>query len=405
MTEDTVHFSMLPRFFVVCFYKDGKGFSKAIAKLETRLKEKTSLPIDHIKAIAWEPFKFRTYDVLGFLEIQIEKIPLETKVQPKAIYEISCMVDSILAELNTEFQDHVLFDLENPPYLTSVAHGWSGKNVPVWDRKTLEEHKVSVGKWVQFYSGQWPDYSEELWLSRIADNLSSRLTEFHFIRNNSAFIYIPEEGYEEYRPYMDDHFVYQIIRVKALVFSFYVLNEEIDSLNNKIDQLDEGPLKTLEEEIRRVTKFSDSLAVLSAHLFKQRIINRRAHSKLILNTCLETFDLELIQFQVSEKTDRLKARLEEARSTQRAKLSSQQKKWLMILNAMLSSQVAFSLRDRVIEQCDWTPGQFGYEFFTWGTWILVVLVALIAIIGLSYTWLSRYLGVFKPRKNVVLRMD
>ncbi|GAG54096.1 unnamed protein product, partial [marine sediment metagenome] len=54
----------------------------------------------------------------------------------------------------------------------------------------IEKYKKVIGSWTEIYSGQWEDYSETLFNKRIENNLSNRLSELHFLRRNSGFIYM-----------------------------------------------------------------------------------------------------------------------------------------------------------------------------------------------------------------------
>ena len=217
--------------------------------------------------------------------------------------------------------------------------------------------------------------------------------------------------------YMQSYFIHQIISFKALHFSFYVLNEEIDNTNNRLTRLDTVPLKILETEIASVEVLDRLVARLTDKLLKERIINRRSHSKKVLETCLTIFEIEILTRQTKEKVDRLKSQLIDARAIQQDKISSQQKTWLLLLNLIFGSQILFTIGGTIKNQL--APANNGflrnllgqslsntlyYGLIDQLTLVLILIIAGVAIIGLLYTFLIKRLGVFskkgmKPTKD------
>ena len=59
---------------------------------------------------------------------------------------------------------------------------------------------------------------------------------------------------------MEQYFIHQILRVKALAFCYYVLNLEIDDSNSRLESQVNPPLVVLEKEIDYVSKLERSLA-------------------------------------------------------------------------------------------------------------------------------------------------
>ncbi|GAH97758.1 unnamed protein product, partial [marine sediment metagenome] len=64
-----------------------------------------------------------------------------------------------------------------------------------WTEENINKYKKSIGTWAQVYSGQWIDYSDELFERRTRKNLSNRVTELHYIHRNSRFIYMAQKNY------------------------------------------------------------------------------------------------------------------------------------------------------------------------------------------------------------------
>lgn len=89
------------------------------------------------------------------------------------------------------------------------------------------------------------------------------------------------------------------------------------------------------------------------------------------------------------KIDNLQQALSSEREVHQARLSDQQKRWLLILNLLLGSQIAFTLRDQIIDQLALSDDHWLVFALDIGVWGFVVIAALIAAGGLLYTWLSR----------------
>ena len=418
MAENALNFSIMSRFYIVCFYTKSETLGLVKTKIFDQLTALSPYPIGSIQLVDVTTFKFRTYSFLGYFEIRLQTIPLERNTQPTDLLAISHGIENIVTDINTHFTETIFLDTYDPPYVINIAENTI---TPLhWSEENIKTYKMSLGKWIEFYSGQFMDYSPELYQARIGNNLSNRLSEVHFIRINSAFIYMlfdwwnnPQGGGE----YMQTYFIHQIISFKALHFSFYVLNEEIDNTNNRLTRLDTVPLKILETEIASVEVLDRLVARLTDKLLKERIINRRSHSKKVLETCLTIFEIEILTRQTKEKVDRLKSQLIDARAIQQEKISSQQKTWLLLLNLIFGSQILFTIGGTIKNQL--APANNGflrnllgqslsntlyYGLIDQLTLVLILIIAGVAIIGLLYTFLIKRLGVFsqkgmKPTKD------
>ncbi|MHA2495107.1 MAG: hypothetical protein ACXAEI_06450 [Candidatus Hodarchaeales archaeon] len=204
---------------------------------------------------------------------------------------------------------------------------------------------------------------------------------------------MPSTGFDRFMPYMDQYFIEQILRVRSLLYCYNLLNDEIDNLNRRFPELQQSPLVEIENEIGRVEDLDRLIQELASRVFKERIINRRAHSKKVLNVCFDLFQIELVSKEIEEKIVKLQQALSSEREEQQTRLSNQQKKWLLILNLLLGSQIAFTLRDNIKDQFSLGKDDLLVLLLDLGVWGFVVIAALIAAGGLAYTWLSKRINL------------
>ena len=147
--------------------------------------------------------------------------------------------------------------------------------------------------------------------------------------------------------YMEKYFILQILRTKALLLSFYVLNDEIDKSNKFLHSLKDPTLKQLQKEVEGITKKKVLIDNLNDELIKEQMMNRRAHSKKTVQTCLELYSINFVREETNYKFQRLQQELDNERAEQQQKFSDSQKKWLLILNVLLGSSVIFTVVDKI----------------------------------------------------------
>ena len=143
------------------------------------------------------------------------------------------------------------------------------------------------------------------------------------------------------------------------------------------------------------------------------MMNRRAHSKKTLETCLELFSIPFVREETTNKVQRLQQELDNERADQQQKFSDSQKKWLLILNILLGSSVLFTLVDKIKtnylieghELYNLLGPDISKFFSNWAEPIILVFLGLIAIIGgsgLAYNFLKRQIG-FRTVINFIKR--
>jgi hypothetical protein len=389
MNENTLEFEFESSFFITCFYKD----EEILQLFKRELPSQFNVSDPKIALITYKEinsFNYREYNHLGFIQIDLQrKTPTP---EPVVFLQMSQTIEKFCEKMNTKYPQRILLDRMNPPYMVNIAIkvNYSGETNPIsieWTKENILKYKKSLGKWIEVYSGQWSDYSDELFLSRIQNNLSNRLSEVHFIRTNSAFIFIAEEELNKYMPYMKSYFIGQILQVRALLFSYFVLNREIDIINRRFSEL-KSSLPAIENEIVLVEDFERLVEKLASQVFNERIINRRAHSKKVLNTCYTLFQIELTSTTIQEKINNLQSSFHSVQEKHKTNIASQQIIWISILTILTGSQVMFALKDKILELLGFAETDSTAIFIDNTLWILLGVVLVISVGFLVWTFIS-----------------
>jgi hypothetical protein len=389
MSENTLEFEFESSFFITCFYKD----QEILQLFKKDLPSQFDVSDPEIKLISYKEinsFDYREYKHLGFIQIDLKRIA--STPEPGVFLQMSQTIEKFCEKMNTKYPQRILLDRMNPPYMINIAvkamhSGETNPSSIEWTKENILKYKKPLGKWIEVYSGQWSDYSNELYLSRIQNNLSNRLSEVHFIRTNSAFIFIAEEELNKYMPYMKTYFIEQILQVRALLFSYFTLNKEIDDINRRFSEL-KSSLPAIENEIVLVEDFERLVEKLASQVFNERIINRRAHSKKVLNTCYTLFQIELTSTTIQEKINNLQSSFNSVQEKHQTKIASQQIIWISILTILTGSQVMFALKDKILGLLGFVETDSTAIFIDNTLWIFLGVVLIISVGFLVWTFLS-----------------
>ncbi|MFW9896310.1 MAG: hypothetical protein ACFFD7_10940, partial [Candidatus Thorarchaeota archaeon] len=193
----------------------------------------------------------KIYDTLGFFQFDVEYYRNDPrkkeKISSNFIQQIPQIVVNILQEYSEKEENiGIIFDLESPIYVF-VTSDKTSPEVIEFTQENIEKHKKTIGYWTEIYSGQWEDYSESLYDRRIENNLSNRLSELHFIRRNSGFIYMAEENYANFfDSYMKEYVLTPTPKMRTVLFAFRSINESLDLLFLKTQSEGFKDLNTIE---------------------------------------------------------------------------------------------------------------------------------------------------------------
>ncbi|MHA1461221.1 MAG: hypothetical protein ACTSO8_07040, partial [Promethearchaeota archaeon] len=144
----------------------------------------------------------RAFNTLGFFQFKVEHYhdqpSKKETLEPMLIQQIPyLLLDDLKDFFRDTIHDEIFIDTESPVYVFLTSNNIKPSTIE-WTQENIEKYKKLIGDWTEIYSGQWEDYSDTLYTKRIENNLSNRLSELHFIRRNSGFVYMIEESYEKY---------------------------------------------------------------------------------------------------------------------------------------------------------------------------------------------------------------
>ncbi|TET09203.1 MAG: hypothetical protein E3J86_08815, partial [Candidatus Thorarchaeota archaeon] len=173
---------------------------------------------------------------LGVLKIQTDLG--HAQIDIKDIQNVSIRLSKVLMENFSDLNQlgRIMFDIDSPLYVV-LSTDKTDPKVETWDAPTILRYKKALGPYLGLYSGQWPDYSDELYNRRIENNLSNRTTELHFYARNSAFIYIEGEGYERFWNYVEEVMDPPLVRARGVIFVMLKLQELIQRFLQELPDL------------------------------------------------------------------------------------------------------------------------------------------------------------------------
>ena len=246
------------------------------------------------------------FNTLGYFQFEVEHYkddPQRKKsLKPMLIQQIPFLVLNILKEYNRKFgNDGFRFDSESPIYVFVTSNGSEPNNI-VWNSENIEKYKKFIASWTEIYSGQWEDYSETLFNKRIENNLSSRLSELHFLRRNSGFIYMAEDNYEKFfESYMKQYVIDPTPKLRAVLFALRSINESLDLIFLKTQTQGFQGIKIIQQKIRNLRLLRGMIQTTLSAIYNELDYNRRPHYTSVLKHLLTEFELGNIVERINQK--------------------------------------------------------------------------------------------------------
>lgn len=341
-----------------------KELEKTITYLEKHphAEEKKSILIQMTKSITiecdWEPFfqnfpyvdennpytednKDLMYNTLGYFKFEVEYFKNEPynkeKVTPDLIQQIPHIVLDILKEFGAKKENQfLLLDTESPIYVFVV----STKTTPIevqWDKQNINKYKKDLGYWTQFYAGQWRDYSEDLFERRVKKNLSNRLSELHYIKRNSGFIYMAERNYETEFLYIKDYLLEPTPEMRAVLFALMTINRSLDVLFMKRYSDVFMSLEIIEKKTNNLRFLRGMVQTKMSLIYDKLDRNPRQHYKRVLTHLIRKFRIEEIVRRTNEKFQMLYDSMQELYLKRNEENQKRTKKALYFLNILLGA--------------------------------------------------------------------
>ncbi|MHA1461267.1 MAG: NUDIX domain-containing protein [Promethearchaeota archaeon] len=314
---------------------DLKKTHKFLDKYPNAEEKKRSL-INMAKSINiecdWEPFfqnfpytdennpytednKDLTYNTLGYFKLEVEYYRNEPfqkeSIAPDIIQQIPFISIDILKEFSKKKDNqYLLLDIESPIYVFVISKKTKPMEVQ-WTEENISNYKKSIGRWAQVYSGQWTDYSDELFERRTKNNLSNRVSELHYIQRNSGFVYMVQKNFETYFEYIDQVILSPTPKIRAVLFALMSINNSLDVLFMKRYSDVFMSLEKIEEKTKNLRFLRGMIQTKMSLIYSELDRNPREHYLRVLTHLLKIFRIDVILERVNDKFKTLYDTLQE----------------------------------------------------------------------------------------------
>jgi len=382
----------------------GKEIQKKEIKEEIlHLAKNISLSCEWIPYLEDFPYKDenseKKYDTLGFFQFEIEyfrKDPSQKKkITPLLIQQIPFLILPRLRIYdNSEKNEGICLDLESPIYIFVTSDEIKGKNIE-WTKENIYKYKKIIANWVVIYSGQWEDYSEELYERRVENNLSNRLSELHYIKRNSGFIYMAKQNYEMFfSSYMKKYVLGPTPRIRAIQFALRSINQSLDLLFLKIQAETLKNLKIIEREIQNLRLLRGLIQTKLSIMYNELDYNRREHYTKVLKHLLNEFEIANIVERINVKFNGIFDAIQDLYQKINKEMQQRTERGLIFLNLLFGAGILVDLISAII-------ATFNLQASDVGTRLLNGIVAIIigCILITTIIFYARVRLVMKNRET------
>jgi 8-oxo-dGTP diphosphatase len=290
----------------------------------------------------------RGFNLLGYFQFNVEHFPdspaKKQVMDPMILQQIPYLVLGVLIDLSKkeEFRG-ILMDLESPLYIFATSNGITPGNVD-WTIENIEKYKKVISYWTVIYSGQWEDYSDDLYERRIRGNLSNRLSELHFIRRNSGFIYMAEDNYEQFfASYMMKYVLEPTPKMRAVQFSLRSINESLDLLFLKTQTDVFENLDYIEEKIKNLRLLRGLIQTRLSVIYNELDYNRREHYTKVLKYLLNEFDINGIAERINNKFETIYEAIQNLYQKQNEQNQKRTERGVNLLNLLFGAGILADL--------------------------------------------------------------
>lgn len=275
---------------------------------------------------------------LGVLKIQTDLG--HSYIDVKDIQNVSIRLSKVLMKSFEDLnkQSRIMVDIDSPFYVV-LSSDKTEPGPQHWDTPTIQQYKKSLAPYLNLYSGQWPDYNEELYNRRIENNLSNRTTELHFYARNSAFVYIEGEGYEKYWNYVEEVMDPPLVRARGVIFVMLKLQDLIQRFLRELPDLKLEDIPIIEEKQAELEKTNRSLMQLVAVIRREEMVNMRAHARALNDHLIRIFRIEEVLSNVSNVLRYVHESVESIHEEKNRKLQERQERLFLYLNIILGASI------------------------------------------------------------------
>ena len=340
------------------------------------------------------------YNTLGYFELEVnyyQNDPIRKEsLRPMLIQQLPYIALNSLKEYGKRAESKgLLLDTESPIYIFVT----SDKTLPQeiqWTQENIEKYKKVIGDWIEIYSGQWEDYSEKLYNRRVQNNLSNRLSELHFIRRNSGFIYLVEDSYKNFfESYMKPFVLDPTPRMRAVLFALRSINESLDLLFLKTQSEAFQDLEIIERKITNLRLLRGLIQTNLSVIYNELDYNRRQHYTSILKHLLNEFEIQNIVSRVNDKFDLIYDAIQVLYQKKNEENQQRTERGLSLLNLLFGAGVLADLAGMIMLTFTMQEGDFS-------TLILNGFISSI-IIAILFITIGYYLYVKRKINKAVVK--
>ncbi|MFX1370027.1 MAG: hypothetical protein ACFFAY_15650, partial [Promethearchaeota archaeon] len=275
---------------------------------------------------------------LGVLKIQTDLS--HARIDVSDIQNVSIRLSKVLMEnfedLNRE--GRIMFDIDSPLYVV-LSSDKTEPQVQAWDTPTIQQYKKALGPYLNLYSGQWPDYSNELYNRRIEHNLSNRTSELHFYARNSAFLYIEGEGYKKYWSYVEEVMDPPLVRARGVIFVMLKMQELIQRFLQELPELRMQDICDIEDKQAELERTNRSLMQLISLIRREDMVNMRDHARALNDHLVNLFRIEEVLSHVSSELNYVHESVQMIYEEKNRDIQERQERLFLYLSIILGASV------------------------------------------------------------------
>ncbi|MHA2474500.1 MAG: hypothetical protein ACXAES_14845, partial [Promethearchaeota archaeon] len=241
---------------------------------------------------------------MGYFKLEVEYFKNDSykkdKITPDVVQQVPIIaLDILKAYSSTKENEYLLIDTESPIYVFVISNKTTPTNVQ-WNEENIHKYRKVLGYWAQIYSGQWSDYSDDWYEERIKQNLSNRLSELHYIKRNSGFIYMAERNIETEFRYIEKTILESTPEIRAVLFALMTISRSLDALFMKRYGVFMG-LERVEQKIKNLRFLRGMIQTKMSLIYSELDWNRRQHYARVLTHLVNKFRIEEIVRRTNEK--------------------------------------------------------------------------------------------------------
>ncbi len=336
----------------------------------------------------------RQFNTLGYFQFDAEYFENDPtkkrKLTPLLIQQIPYIVLNNLKKYNSKPEKKGLYlDIESPIYIFATSNKTLPQEIE-WSQQNIELHKKNIGNWTEIYSGQWEDYTDELHERRVQNNLSNRLSELHFIRRNSGFIYMAEENYEKFfDSYMRAFVLDPTPKMRTVLFALRSINESLDLLFLKTLSEEFINLKDLETKINNLKYLRGMIQTKLSLIYNELDYNRRQHYTTVLMHLLSLYNLDDVIKRVNDKFDILFNSMQDLYRKKSDEVQARTERGLNLLNLLFGAGILADLAGLIMIALRLQEGDFLTTFLNGMIAIFIIGILILTITYYIYLKVGR----------------